>query len=488
MCLESWGRSSYASISIEIEACNDFCDNLVIAVPNLERTGYTKETIRVEYEWKHPRCSVCLIYGHSLDDCLKDPKQVVNKMDKGKGGSFEADDKGFTEVKKKKSGGDNGGNKNIKPVSVKPKPQYLPKAKQSTKGANQHMTPSIGKKNVLTSCNGTFSLYNLFEALNFENSVSGEVETGNKASTSGVKEEGQSSTPLVEKINMFKKQMLEGDYVLIDDDDHFTFRGLWRVCDEYGKVIDVFIPNRKSKAVRFQRSSAKSNTQPKVMNVGSQMGTYVWILKIRKIDSKSAQNSKPALVLDDSCILENDRKLSLMGKVKEFESIPKLYILLTKEGFFNLKFSSLVGMWMLIEFTSNDAKQNLHNHIGVGSWFTTLNHANPKFISDKRIVWVGIEGIPLHARTMNTYKKIGLKWGDVMSMEDPVDSALYQKRLCVKMEEASIIFESFKVIVQGKVYWVRAKEVNGGILQRLEALVASPIGCGGSDKRLEEMS
>ncbi|GKA15233.1 putative ribonuclease H-like domain-containing protein [Tanacetum coccineum] len=38
MCLESWGRSSYARILVEIDACNDFSDNLVMAVPNLEGT------------------------------------------------------------------------------------------------------------------------------------------------------------------------------------------------------------------------------------------------------------------------------------------------------------------------------------------------------------------------------------------------------------------------------------------------------------------
>ncbi|GJY06895.1 hypothetical protein Tco_0373949 [Tanacetum coccineum] len=165
------GRSSYARILIEIDVCNDFGDNLVMAVPNLERTGYTKEIIRVEHEWKPPRCSTCFIFGHLLDHCPKAPKRVVNKMDKGKGGSSGADDEGFVEVKKKKSSG-----------------------------------------------NGTFSLSNSFEALNVGNSVSEEVETGNKASTSGVQEEGQSSTPLVEKINMFEKQLLEGKCVLVDDD------------------------------------------------------------------------------------------------------------------------------------------------------------------------------------------------------------------------------------------------------------------------------
>nr|GEY41178.1 hypothetical protein [Tanacetum cinerariifolium] len=91
-------RSSYARILIEIEVCNDFSDNLVMDVPKFEGTKYTKETIRVEYEWKPPRCSTCLIFGHSLDDFQKAPKRVVNKMDKGKGGSSRADDEGFVEM------------------------------------------------------------------------------------------------------------------------------------------------------------------------------------------------------------------------------------------------------------------------------------------------------------------------------------------------------------------------------------------------------
>ncbi|GJY71801.1 hypothetical protein Tco_0475504 [Tanacetum coccineum] len=69
MCLESRGQRSYARILIEIYACNDFSDNLVMIVPNLEGNGYAKETIRIEYEWERPRCSTCLIFGHSPVNC-----------------------------------------------------------------------------------------------------------------------------------------------------------------------------------------------------------------------------------------------------------------------------------------------------------------------------------------------------------------------------------------------------------------------------------
>ncbi|GJS21107.1 zinc knuckle CX2CX4HX4C containing protein [Tanacetum coccineum] len=99
---ESWGRSNYAIILIKINASNDFSDNLIMAVLNLEGIGYTKETIPL--------------------------KRVVNIMDKGKGGSSRIDDEGFTKVKKKKSGG------NDRAV-----------------------------RRLLTSSNGTFSLSNSFE-------------------------------------------------------------------------------------------------------------------------------------------------------------------------------------------------------------------------------------------------------------------------------------------------------------------------------------
>ncbi|GKE05838.1 hypothetical protein Tco_1397856 [Tanacetum coccineum] len=61
---------------------------------------------------------------------------------------------------------------------------------QSTEGASLKTTPSVGKKNVSTSGNGTFSLSNSFVALNDENLIIEEVETCNKAFTSSGKRRG----------------------------------------------------------------------------------------------------------------------------------------------------------------------------------------------------------------------------------------------------------------------------------------------------------
>nr|GEZ50557.1 hypothetical protein [Tanacetum cinerariifolium] len=126
------------------------------------------------------------------------------------------------------------GTKNFKPASVKPKTQYHPKVNQTAKEVIPKMTSSVGKKNVSTSgnsskktnmtnattlCNRIFLLCNSFEDLNVDDPVTVEVESGNKASTSCVQEGENSSTPLVEKIHRFEKQLLKGTCVLVDEDD-----------------------------------------------------------------------------------------------------------------------------------------------------------------------------------------------------------------------------------------------------------------------------
>nr|GFC44166.1 hypothetical protein [Tanacetum cinerariifolium] len=98
---------------------------------------------------------------------------------------------------------------------MKPKTIYRLKVNQSTEEVSPKTAPSACKKKVSTTCNSskkrgntnsstsgndTFSLSNSFEALNVDNSVTEKVDSGYKASTSSVQEEGQNFTPVVEKI------------------------------------------------------------------------------------------------------------------------------------------------------------------------------------------------------------------------------------------------------------------------------------------------
>ncbi|GKD50532.1 zinc knuckle CX2CX4HX4C containing protein, partial [Tanacetum coccineum] len=60
-------------IATFIEA--DLVDVVTIGIPSLSDDVFTKETIRVEYEWRPPRCDTCKIFGHVHDYC---PKKVVS--------------------------------------------------------------------------------------------------------------------------------------------------------------------------------------------------------------------------------------------------------------------------------------------------------------------------------------------------------------------------------------------------------------------------
>nr|GEZ51894.1 RNA-directed DNA polymerase, eukaryota [Tanacetum cinerariifolium] len=117
-------------------------------------------------------------------------------------------------------------------------------------------------------------------------------------------------------------------------------------------------------------------------------------------------DSKPSLVIDESCMLEYDYSLALKGKVTDFGLLTNLKTVLTKEGFerFNLKY--LGGFWVLIEFCTKELLKKFKSHVGVGSWFSSLEYASNSFVIDERVVWVDIEGVPMKIWTNNTLKKL----------------------------------------------------------------------------------
>nr|GEV34821.1 hypothetical protein [Tanacetum cinerariifolium] len=105
MCVNSWGRSTYARALIEVSAEVELKDELIIAIPVGKVKGHSLATISIEYEWRPPRCSTCLIFDHSSDKCLKLPKEIQMES---------VTNDGFEVVKKKKK--NKGKNKQQKQV------------------------------------------------------------------------------------------------------------------------------------------------------------------------------------------------------------------------------------------------------------------------------------------------------------------------------------------------------------------------------------
>ncbi|GJT86760.1 zinc knuckle CX2CX4HX4C containing protein, partial [Tanacetum coccineum] len=55
MCLNPWGRNTYARALIEVSVANALLDSIVVPNPLPNCKGHTLETIEIEYEWKPPR-------------------------------------------------------------------------------------------------------------------------------------------------------------------------------------------------------------------------------------------------------------------------------------------------------------------------------------------------------------------------------------------------------------------------------------------------
>nr|GFC68505.1 RNA-directed DNA polymerase, eukaryota [Tanacetum cinerariifolium] len=91
--------------------------------------------------------------------------------------------------------------------------------------------------------------------------------------------------------------------------------------------------------------------------------------------------------------------------------------------------------------------------------FAKLCNAQNDFVANKRIVWVDVEGVSFNAWPRNSFHKIGSKWGEVMDVEDSTDDMFARKRLCIKTNLVYNFLDSFKIIVKGKVFMVRAKEL-----------------------------
>nr|GFB52494.1 zinc knuckle CX2CX4HX4C [Tanacetum cinerariifolium] len=55
VCQKSWGRNTYAHALIDVSALTTLKESIVVAVPYLDEFGYSLEMVDVEYEWQPPR-------------------------------------------------------------------------------------------------------------------------------------------------------------------------------------------------------------------------------------------------------------------------------------------------------------------------------------------------------------------------------------------------------------------------------------------------
>ncbi|GKG59737.1 hypothetical protein Tco_0607365, partial [Tanacetum coccineum] len=64
----------FARALIKVSAEKALKQEVVMAVPNVDGEGNTKERMPLEFEWKLSQCTECCVFGHTNGTC---PKRVV---------------------------------------------------------------------------------------------------------------------------------------------------------------------------------------------------------------------------------------------------------------------------------------------------------------------------------------------------------------------------------------------------------------------------
>nr|GEZ09229.1 hypothetical protein [Tanacetum cinerariifolium] len=157
MCVQSWGRSSYARVMIELRTNVNLKDKIIVAMPKITREGHYTCNVRVEYEWKPPGCLFCA-----------SEKKTVKKHSQTSRGVSVSPKMGF-----------------------KPHKEYRPVPKKSI--ASSSGNNKKGEEPIIEVSNS-----NPFDVLN----------------------RSSGTTPIIEKIRKFKDLLTSGQAILVDKEDN----------------------------------------------------------------------------------------------------------------------------------------------------------------------------------------------------------------------------------------------------------------------------
>nr|GFC67053.1 nucleotide-binding alpha-beta plait domain-containing protein [Tanacetum cinerariifolium] len=146
-------------------------------------------------------------------------------------------------------------------------------------------------------------------------------------------------------------QKISTSIFVTDFPDKFSTKDLWNVCNQYGSVVDAFIPNKKylsgsfklhENVARFLRPSLNKNHHQYINKVENKLGSgeskknswgygfsssYVHVVKNGSQSLPVEEEVKPALVLDDTVSSLNGESYCMLKNRKKIAFIHKEYVL-----------------------------------------------------------------------------------------------------------------------------------------------------------------
>nr|GEX22109.1 hypothetical protein [Tanacetum cinerariifolium] len=235
--------------------------------------------------------------------------------------------------------------------------------------------------------------------------------------------------------------------------DQTNANELWRFGNQYGNVIDAFIPDRRSKIGKcygFIRFIQVANVDRLINNLCT-----IWIGKF-KLHVNVARFNR--LLLNNGI---QHAAPTAKVRIPSMETFNRGWAYGTSNSYIQA-FKTGSSSKAVVE---ESKPFMVLDHSCYNNCDSSLSLVSNSFCIDERVVWIDIEGVPLYVWSQNIFDKLSSKWGSLLHEEDEDDSYFHRKRFCIKTSIEDNIFESFKIIVKGKTYWIRAKEVTGWALK-----------------------
>nr|GEV35335.1 nucleotide-binding alpha-beta plait domain-containing protein [Tanacetum cinerariifolium] len=192
--------------------------------------------------------------------------------------------------------------------------------------------------------------------------------------------------------------------------DGYRAKDLWNTCKLYGHVVDVFIPDRRTKA-------------------GKRFG-FVRFKKVLDIDR----------LINNLCTVWVGRN-KIHANVARFQREP-------------------------LHKQSNKVNNKGTNNVNHGAKGMTNFYAH--VVKGNQVQNVGMEECPnmvLDETCLNheDFSRIASRWGTLLNEEELEEEGYHSNRICIRTKLKTIVFDTFKTVYRGMTCWIRAIEVPGWV-------------------------
>ncbi|GKD20433.1 RNA-directed DNA polymerase, eukaryota, reverse transcriptase zinc-binding domain protein [Tanacetum coccineum] len=207
--------------------------------------------------------------------------------------------------------------------------------------------------------------------------------------------------------------------------DSLDSKGLWNVCKPFGRIVDAFIANKRSKlgkrfgfirflGVRHEEEFAKSLS---TIWIGSFHLLFVSVAQGESVSNDVSQDKEKPLSIqlndDDLIKVEDTSKVDLV-KVKNIDTINNLYCVCRNEGFAELKIHHVGGLWVWFQFNSKSSCEAFKANESLKKLWSYVKTVSSSFLVDERMIWLEIQGLPLCTWGSIAYKKVASLFGNFL--------------------------------------------------------------------------